>query len=110
MRPSSIGPANFWCPACFCSTAHFSMRILLVTLMETVCTSITLVNFYKTAWCSTLEGCHLHSRHREYLKSHRYSSCSRRLCWQRWRFKSMSRKICTKIWPPIKPRCLWMRV
>jgi hypothetical protein len=43
---------------------------LIALIKEAVRTSVTSVNFYNTTLCDIPEGCHLHTRHRENLKSH----------------------------------------
>jgi hypothetical protein len=42
----------------------------IALMMEAVSTSETSVNFHKTTRCNIPEGCHLHNRRRENLKSH----------------------------------------
>jgi hypothetical protein len=42
----------------------------IALMMEAVSTSETSVNFYETTRRNIPEGCHLHTRRRENLKSH----------------------------------------
>jgi hypothetical protein len=43
---------------------------MIALMMKAVSTSETSVNLYETTWCNIPEGCHLHTRRRENLKSH----------------------------------------
>jgi hypothetical protein len=44
--------------------------IAMALMMELVSTSETSINFYQTTRCDISEGCDLHNRRRENLKSH----------------------------------------
>jgi hypothetical protein len=45
------------------------MRVMIALMMEAASTSETSVNFYQTARRNNPEDSHLHTRHRENLKS-----------------------------------------
>jgi hypothetical protein len=49
---------------------------IIRAMMEAASTSETSVNFYQTTWCKKPEDSHLHTRHRENLKSHQEAMLS----------------------------------
>jgi hypothetical protein len=52
-------------------STNFTENLTLIALMMAVAsTSETSVNVYQTTWCNNPEDSHLHTRHRENLKSH----------------------------------------
>jgi hypothetical protein len=47
--------------------------LLIALMMEAASTSETMVNFYQTTWCYNPEDSNLHTRHRENLKSFKFT-------------------------------------
>jgi hypothetical protein len=67
-----VDEAEPW-PTGYCNSTQFFSRGLLITLlMEAVSTSETSVYFYTTTQRNIPEGCHLHTRRRGNLNSHRH--------------------------------------
>jgi hypothetical protein len=63
-----VYPSSTWTDSSITSKP-FAPSLFITLMMEAVCISETLV-YSKTTWRYTPEGCHLHIRHCENLKSH----------------------------------------